>query len=598
MRISLLIQWVKSNGVMLLNTASLIGTMLVTSGLGFAYWFVADRLFPLSAVGLASAATSTMMLLSSICLLGLSTLLISELPRNKGQEGTIISAALILVGLVGTTVGVIFALCTPIISKNLQPIGANLPSIILFGLGIGLTSVTIIVDTCMIALLRGGLQFWRNALFAATKLILLFVAVHFISEKTGISIYTTWTASNFISMIPLVIFGIVKARKTKRSLRPHWGMMRKVGHAAIQHYILNLIYQTPTQILPVIATIMLSTSANAWFYTASMIANFLFAVIGSLTTVLHATNATQIHTLPQKSRMTVGLAFGVSLVAGLILILGAHLILGFFGPSYAAQASWSLRILAIGALPLIIKYHYLAIHRIKDNVSKAIVPITIGSILELVMAVVGTHLWGLSGLSLGWVIGMYIEAIIMGPTVLRTLRGLDIPAMGILDTWDIPLDGFGSSIEKSITVSMKMMAIESPTDMIRSIAFIDVPTIKLKRSQLYDNNDLDDDGNAPTIKLNKAYLSKAALADRDLAKKNLPNTQVSGNQINEFMNAPTIKMRSIKKPTTSGPDALAPSSSNKPKPIRKMRVERLNTTEHPKITGGSKSKEVEEEANT
>ncbi|GCF10146.1 hypothetical protein KDI_37100 [Dictyobacter arantiisoli] len=546
-------QWLKNNSVMLLNTGSLIGTMLVTSGLGFAYWFVADRLFPLSAVGLASAATSTMMLLSSICLLGLSTLLISELPRNKGQEGTIISAALILVGLVGTVVGIIFALCTPIISKNLQPIGADLPSILLFGLGIGLTSVTIIADTCMIALLRGELQFWRNALFAASKLILLFVAARLLAEKTGISIYTTWMASNLISMLPLLAFGIYKAKKTHRSLRPHWGMMRKVGHAAVQHYILNLIYQTPTQILPVIATIMLSASANAWFYTASMIANFIFAVIGSLTTVLHATNATQIHTLPQKSRMTVGLSFGVSLIAGIVLIVGAHFMLGFFGHSYADQASWSLRILAIGALPLIIKYHYLAIHRIKDHVSKAIVPISIGSVLELVMAIVGTRLWGLSGLSLGWVIGMYIEAIIMAPTVFRTMKGLDIPAMSLLEHEDLALAGSGSSSqEESISISMKMMAIDSPTDMIRSIVFIDAPTIKLKKSELYGNEaltDAYDDATAPTIKLDKASLrkAKAAQTERELVKKNLPATKISSDQINEFMNAPTIKMHSIKK---------------------------------------------------
>jgi O-antigen/teichoic acid export membrane protein len=581
---------------MLSNTGSLIGTMLITSGLGFAYWIVADKLFNVNSVGLASAATSTMMLLSSICLLGLSTLLISELPRNKGQEGTIISAALILVGAFGTTVGVIFALLTPVISKNLEPIGANIPSIILFALGVGLTSVTIILDTCMIAVLRGGIQFWRNALFAVTKLVILFVAARFVSEKTGISIYTTWTVSNFLSMLPVIVYGLIKAKKTHRSLRPHWGMLRKVGRSAIQHYVLNLIYQTPTQILPVIATIMVSTTANAYFYNASMIANFIFAAIGSLTTVLHATNATQIHTLPQKSRMTVGLALGVSVFAGLILILGAHLILGFFGANYAAQASWSLRILAVGSLPLIIKYHYLAIHRIKDRVSKAIVPITVGSILEIVMAVVGTHFYGLSGLSLGWVTGMYIEAIIMAPTVIRTLRGIDIPVMGALDDWSPQLDGFGSSLEQSITISMKLMAIESPIDIMRSISFIDAPTIELKKIQLYDSDD-DDDMTSPTTKMNKVYLSKVARADKDLAKKNLPDTAVSEEQIDDFMNAPTVKMRRIKKPLLS--DSNEPVLvSSKPKPIKKMRVERIDTTEHPGVSGAPTLKEVEEEVNT
>ena len=605
MRISVLTQWVKNNSVMLSNTGSLIGTMLITSGLGFAYWIAADKLFPVEAIGLASAATSAMMLLSSICLLGLSTLLISEIPRNRGQEGTIISAALILVGGVGTIVGVICALFSPFLAKDLEPIGANFTSIILFALGVGLTSVTIILDTCMIAMLRGSLQFWRNALFAILKLGLLFFAARFVAEKTGLSIYTTWTTSNLLSMLPLIVFGFIKAKQTHRSLIPHWGMMRKVGHSAIQHYILNLIYQTPTQILPLIATVMVSAAANAYFYNASMIANFIFAVIGSLTTVLHATNATQIHTLPQKSRMTVGLSLGVSLIAGLILILGAHLILGFFGAAYAAQASWSLRILAIGSIPLVIKYHYLAIHRIKDHVSKAIVPITVGSILELVMAVIGTHFYGLSGLSLGWVVGMFIEASIMAPTVIRTLRGLDIPVLGVLDDWDPVLDGMGGSIDQSITISMKMMAIESPTDTIRSISFIDVPTIKLKKSQIYDNVDM----SAPTIRLNKAQLGKGVMTDKDLVKKNLPDTAVSGDQIVEFMNAPTIKMRSIKKPLPpkSNEPVLVSAKeksdepvlvSSRPRPIKKMRVERMNTIEHPGVSGANPPREVEEEAKT
>ena len=582
MRISLLTQWVKNNSVMLTNTGSLIGTMFITSGLGFAYWIVADKLFPVEAIGLASAATSAMMLLSSICLLGLSTLLISEIPRNRGQEGTIISAALILVGLVGTTVGVLCALLSPFLAKDLEPIGSNLSSIVLFALGVGLTSVTVILDTCMIAMLRGGLQFWRNTLFSILKLVLLFLAARFVSEKTGLSIYATWAASNLLSTLPLVVFGCIKAKKTHRSLRPHWGMMRKVSHSAIQHYVLNLIYQTPTQILPLIATIMVSAAANAYFYNASMIANFIFAVIGSLTTVLHATNATQVHTLPQKTRMTVGLSLSVSLLAGLLLIMGAHFILSFFGPEYAAQASWSLRILAIGSLPLVIKYHYLAIHRIKDHVAKAIVPITLGSILELVMAVIGTHFYGLSGLSLGWVVGMFIEASIMSPTVIRTLRGLDLPAEVTLDDWGMQLDGFGMNISQSITISMKMMSIESPTDTIRSIVFIDAPTMRLKKSELSH-----DDMTTPTLKINKTYLSKAARAD----------TEVSGDQNIEFINASTLKIPSIKKPIL--PEQIKPTLvSSKPRPIKKTRVERFDTIERPLVTEMSKSKEVEEGVNT
>ena len=51
-----------------------------------------------------------MMLLGAICVLGLGTLLIGELPRQPGKEASLISTALLLVGLTGGLAGIIFAL--------------------------------------------------------------------------------------------------------------------------------------------------------------------------------------------------------------------------------------------------------------------------------------------------------------------------------------------------------------------------------------------------------------------------------------------------------------------------------------------------------
>ena len=94
--------------------------------------------------------------------------------------------------------------------------------------------------------------------------------------------------------------------------------MRRLGLASLQHHSLNLILQAPAQLLPLLVTILLSAKMNAWFYIASMIANFVFSLSFSLTTVLHAANAAQVTTLTQKTRLTVGLAVLSSLVIGVI----------------------------------------------------------------------------------------------------------------------------------------------------------------------------------------------------------------------------------------------------------------------------------------
>jgi len=89
-------QLIAKHSILLGNAGSLFGTTVVTSGLGFVFWWVAARVFSPAAVGLSSAAISAMTLLGTGCILGLGTLLVGELPRQPGKAASLISAALLL----------------------------------------------------------------------------------------------------------------------------------------------------------------------------------------------------------------------------------------------------------------------------------------------------------------------------------------------------------------------------------------------------------------------------------------------------------------------------------------------------------------------
>ena len=65
------------------NSSALVGTSILTTSLGAAFWWLAAREFPRSAVGFASAAVSAMALLGTLALLGLGTFLMGELPRKR-----------------------------------------------------------------------------------------------------------------------------------------------------------------------------------------------------------------------------------------------------------------------------------------------------------------------------------------------------------------------------------------------------------------------------------------------------------------------------------------------------------------------------------
>src|SRR5690349_5536369 len=147
-----IIQWLKANRVLLVNASSLIGTTAVTSGLGFVYWWVAARRFSPTAIGAASASLSAMTLLGGASLLGLDTLLVTELPRQPKQAGSIISTALLVVGVAGTGAGFLFALLASNLSPEFHPLGTSFVDILTFSIGVGGYALTWVLDQALIGL--------------------------------------------------------------------------------------------------------------------------------------------------------------------------------------------------------------------------------------------------------------------------------------------------------------------------------------------------------------------------------------------------------------------------------------------------------------
>jgi O-antigen/teichoic acid export membrane protein len=417
--LSRLIEQIRSNWALVFNSSSLIGTTGVTSALGVLYWWVAARSFSQEAVGLGSAAVSAMMLLGAIGMMGLGTLLIGELPRRREEAGSLISTSLIISAFAGGGLGVLFALLAPLLSSDLKPLSEGIGSVAVFGLGVLLTATSLVLDQALIGLMRGGLQFRRNVIFAASKLALLWVVGLMAAEEgTGLAIYAVWAAGNILSSV-LLIWTALRHRASVGSIRPRLTLVRTLGRFAFQHHLLNLSLQTPSLTLPLIVTTVISAEANAGFYTAWLIATFAFYVPFALSTALFADSAAKPAELARKARLTLTLSFVSGIMATVVFLVGADFILGIFGEEYAAQAAPALRILALGVFPLTIKNHYIANCQVKRQVSSAAKYMWAGTFLEISLAAAGASLGGLAGLSFAWVVAVSIEALLTLPTVYR-----------------------------------------------------------------------------------------------------------------------------------------------------------------------------------
>lgn len=411
---------IKKNLPIVVNASSLFSTQIVTSGLGFLFWWLAARLFDPALVGLSSAAISAMLLMGDIGKLGLDTFLVGELPRKPDQRGTLITTSLLITGLAGLCLGILFALGMPLVSDEFMILSQTLPNLMLFALGVSLTSIVLVMDQALVGLLQGQIQLQRNTIFSGTKLLLLFLAGMLLSAQNALLIYATWAVGNLISLSYVAAVGLARSKDNNPAYLPQIGLVGKLSGPALKHYALNLTLKIPGYTLPLLVTTFISVENTASFYSAWMIANFLFALPFSFARTLFAAGSSQQSQLKEKIRFTLKWSGILGTLGAAALLMGADLILSLFGDTYAEQGATSLRILAISIFPVIIKTHFVALSQIFGQMIRAAKLMGVGALLELGLAAIGALLGGLAGLSLGWVIAIFIEGLMTVAPVYRT----------------------------------------------------------------------------------------------------------------------------------------------------------------------------------
>jgi O-antigen/teichoic acid export membrane protein len=405
---------------LLRNAGSLVASTGVASLLGLVYWMFATREFSQRAVGFASASVSAMTLLGTIGMLGLGTLLIGELPRRTGRA-SLVSAALLTCGLASLVIGAGFALVAPHVSYNFAEMMGTPARAAVFAAGVAVTGVTLVFDQATIGLMRGSLQLGRNIAFAIVKVLALPATAMILHDRFGAGITLSWVAGMAVSLM-LVAVRLWFAHEPVLA-RPDFGVLRGLGRTAMAHNWLNLGMTMPFYVLPVLVTLIVSPSANAAFYIASMLTSFLFIVPAHLATVLFAVVAADPHVIAKKLRFALRLSFMIGLPGMAALILGAHTVLTMFGKGYG-EATIPMWLMTLGYPAAVPKGLYIAVSRAKGNIPRAAVVLTTCTTAEIAAAAAGGLVSGrLIGVSLALLIVRYAEALVTTPPVLRAAFG-------------------------------------------------------------------------------------------------------------------------------------------------------------------------------
>ena len=405
-------QQIRSNSVVLRNSAFMSLGGVSSAVLGFAYWWLAARSFPAAEVGVQSALISAMTFVGLLGEAGFGTMLVGEALGQGDRAAAMIAAAV----LAGTGATLILAL--PIGGLLFYYAWMTLPITVFFVLGCALTGIGFVVDGALIGLLHGRWQLYRNTLLAVLKLGLLLVAVAM--THNGAAIMLTWILGLSASLA--VVCWHAAIRRVLILTSPNFRSLSGRMSAVLRHHALNLAATASTLIMPLVVSVCVGPAVNAAFYVGWMILFIGSLVPASLTVVLFAVSAVDAAMQRQRFRFSFVLSLGFSVVMAGTLALFSDQIMSLFNPAYPALAGSAVRLLGLGLLGGAVKQHYILLMRMRGSMMTAALWLGVGACLEICLAAAGGVAGGVDWLTVGWLVAITAQVAFLLPPVLRFLR--------------------------------------------------------------------------------------------------------------------------------------------------------------------------------
>lgn len=414
-------------GPLVRNAASLYGSTIITSVLGFLYWLVAARMVPARAVGIASAVQSAAQLLAVFCVVGLSTLLISELSHDRSHARTLMLTAATLVGLLAALSAAVVSVVVHSFSSTVGSGLAGPVGTLVFILLSALTTILVLLDDACIGLLRGDLQLRRNTVFAVSKLLLLPLLILAWATQSGTELVVAWLAGLTISLLTLSmnLAQLTRGQASRLDFRRLFEKRRLIG----SHHWLNISISAPRLVLPILVTTIVSAEANAAYTAAMLLIGFVNIIPSHLATVLFALKPGDEVALRREVKKTMGICLVLAVVSAPFFFLFSNFVLGIFGPSYTS-ASTALAILGLTTYPAAVKTHFVSISRVRGRMASAGASTLLGACFEVGLAALGGAKFGVTGVAAGYLAAVVIEVAIYGPVVFGVLRSHRGPTIG------------------------------------------------------------------------------------------------------------------------------------------------------------------------
>jgi O-antigen/teichoic acid export membrane protein len=377
------------------NAVYLMVNSLVLFVTGFFFWVGATRLYPVAAVGLASAAISAIGLLSLFATLGLDFGLIRFLAQSEGKAGDMINSCFTLGGLVSILVAVIYLAGINIWSPELLAIRESPIFFIAFVVTTVFYTLQGFSNQTFVAKRRAGLFLGQSIIFGILRFVPLVILAAF-SQFFGIFVSLSLAVG-----VAMAVGIFVFLPRAHQGYRPSPRIKKKIISDMMRfssaNYAANIFWLLPQFVLPLMVVSRLGAEPNAFFYVGWSVGSVLFMIPTATSFSLFAEGSHAEEKLGSEVKRSLKLLSVLLIPAVIICILFGDKILLIFGGAYSENATGLLRILAINALPMSFNYIYIAARRVQKRMRGVVVLTALLAVITLVASYLLLPLWGIVG---------------------------------------------------------------------------------------------------------------------------------------------------------------------------------------------------------
>ena len=386
------------------NAAYLWLGEIVFAGLGFAFWNVVTRLYSPDTVGLAGAAVTSIMLLSTVASLGLGFAIVRFSPQSDDGGRLLLGRSLVAVVSASALAGIFFLASLPLWSQELTDLLWQTPGhIVGYLLFVALLGVLQLLTFVFVAYRRGDFVLIQRILVGALRIPLVILLAGLGSAIVIVAVHSLAVLGGLILIIVVLLPRCTGRPGLPLSLEV-WKLAPVAGFA-LSNLASQVLRALSWLVLPLIVIALVEAEEAGFFYIGWAVAGIGLSIAQQLSLSLFAEGSHDVRGFGTQARG----ALLMAVVLGGIFAVGTFflgdLVLGLFGSEYAERSSTVLKLLAAATPLAAVTNIYLGTERVRGRMVPLVAVSTVVAVVMLAVTVVLVPLFGLAGVGYGVLAG-------------------------------------------------------------------------------------------------------------------------------------------------------------------------------------------------